>query len=422
MGPVSGTRFFLGVSLVLILLLSLISCGGGNSSTSPSGTPQPGSPPPPATGNRFLYVGVSANNGGLQGFHVDPTTGALAEVPGSPLLFGGPQANSFSQAGPVAVAQGHIFVGFGPPNFAPPVIRSYAVNPTTGALGNFTETPAGAVNGDNQFRFLATDPAGRNLYAVYQNGIASFQVNSDGSLNYLGTLGNLATATVFSLAISPTANVALLGVDNCPPKGPCGGPPNMLLLNRDPSNGALTNSSKMLWQNSTSSPGFFVFDPSGKFLIVWRSANSGGNSDISVFSFDPSTDVLTQVGSPNPPPGGLGADTFRFDSTGKFLYTLDASAASPNPMSVGAFAFDPGSGALTPVGVQSLPSGNFPSTVVVDDSFVVAVTSQAGTMPSVIYVLHRDASTGNLSAPVFSLTDRPAGLQAGLGDAVELRF
>src|SRR6202007_2585759 len=163
-----------------------------------------------------------------------------------------------SQAGPVAVAQGHVFVGFGPPNFGPPVIRSYAVDSATGSLGHFTETPAGAVNGDNQFRSLITDSAGHNLYAVYQNGIASFQVNSDGSLNYLGTLGNLATATVFSLAISPTANIALLGGDNCPPKGTCGGPPNILLLNRDPNSGALTNTNKMLLQNIPWSPSFFV--------------------------------------------------------------------------------------------------------------------------------------------------------------------
>lgn len=60
--------------------------------------------------------------------------------------------------------------------------------------------------------------------------------------------------------------------------------------------------------------------------------------------------------------------------------------------------------------------------MLVDNSFVFVVDSQAGTMPSVIYVLQRDANNGRVSPPVITLTDGPGGLQAGLSQAAELRF
>jgi hypothetical protein len=43
-------------------------------------------------------------------------------------------------------------------------------------------------------------------------------------------------------------------------------------------------------------------------------------------------------------------------------------------------------------------------------------------MPSVIYVLQRDANTGMVSSPVFTQVDKPGGLQAGLGQAAVLSF
>lgn len=351
---------------------------------------------------------------------MDSRTGALAEVPGSPLLFG-PAVNSFSQAGAIAAAKGHVFVGFGPPGFQSPVIRSYTVDASTGSLGNFVETTAGAVGGDEQVRALVTDPAARNLYAVYQNNIASFQINGDGSLTYLGTLTNLATAFVFALTIDPAANLAFLGVDNCPPKGPCGGPPDILLLNRDPNSGILSNTHKLMGQNNVVSPGALGIDPSGNHLVAWT-ADANGNAQISVFNVDSTGSLSPAAGSPYPAAGGLPPVAFTFDASGHFLYVLNSSDASPQPESVTVYALQQQKSTLQQLQNESLPPGNFPSALLETDSFVFVVDSQAGSMPSVLYVLQRDPKSGMVSSPVFTQPDRPGGLQAGLGQAVELRF
>jgi hypothetical protein len=369
----------------------------------------------------YLYVGISANEGGVQGFRMNLQTGALAEVPGSPLFFGDAM-NTFSQAGAVAAGKSHLYVGFGPPNFQLPVIRSYTVNASTGSLGNFVETNAGAVGGDEQIRALVTDPMAHNLYAVYQNNIASFQIKDDGSLTFLGTTSNLATAFIFALTIDPTANRAFLGVDNCPPRGnSCTGPPDILLLDRDPNTGMLTNTHKLERQNSVGSPGALAVDPSGNHLVA-STVSANGNSQISVFNVDSSGALTPAAGSPYSIPGGLSAVAFGFDLSGHFLYVLNSSGASPQPESVTVYAFEQQSGTLQQLESEALPSGNFPASLLVEESFVVLVDSQAGSMPSVIYVLRRDPNSGLVSPPIFTQLDRPGGLQAGLGEAVELTF
>ena len=401
---------------VLALSALLTSCGTGATSQDPAPT---GTPPSGSVNNRYLYVGVAAEAGGVQGFHVDAKTGALAEVPGSPLLFAAATPDMFSQAGALGAANGHGYVGFGPPNLQPPVLRSYAVDPATGSLGNFTQTDAGALSGDEQMRTLVADPSGRNLYVLYQNDLVSFQVNFDGSLTNLGTLTNLATGFIFSLAISPTANIAFLGVDNCPPPA-CSGPPDILLLNRDPASGLLTSTHKMMGQHNVWSPGALAFDPSGKYLLAWTIA-ANDSSQISVFRVDSAGGALT-LAATYAVPAGLSPVAFAFDPSGKLLYVLESSAASPNPESVAVYGFAQQTGTLTQLQSESLPSGNFPAALLADDSFVFVANSQAGTVPSVIYVLARDAVSGMLSAPVFTLTDTPGGTHAGLRQAAELRF
>jgi hypothetical protein len=371
-------------------------------------------------------VGIASNQGGVDGFKLDPTTGGMTEVPGAPVLFGTAQ-NSFSQAGPVAAVKGFVYLGFGPPNFASPVIRSYAVDPTTGKLGNYTEIDAGAQNGDEQMRGLVTDPSGHNLYVVYQNNIASFQINSDGSLSYLGTATNLATAFIAALTLSPTGQLAFVMVDNCPPKGnSCTGPPDFLLLNRDPNSGALSNTGKLMHQNNVADISgllSFAFDNTGKYFVAWtvNNTSTSSTSQITVYSVDYTQQTLTPVNSYTTINQGtvtsLPPVAFAFDASNSFLYVLESSEENEQPEALVAYSFNQSNGALSQLQVQPLPLGHFPGGMVVDNSFVYVIDSLAGTTPSAIYVMTHD-STGKVGAPVFTQNE---GLQ-GLGSGVELQF
>jgi hypothetical protein len=372
-----------------------------------------------------LYVGIAGNQGGVDGFKVDPATGTMTEVPGAPLLFGTAQ-DAFSQAGPVAAVKGFVYVGFGPPNLAAPVIRSYAIDPATGQLGNFTQVDAGAQDGDEQLHALVTDSSQHNLYAVYQNNIASFQINSDGSLVFLGSATNLATAFIQALTISPTGQLAFVMVDNCPPKGNnCTGPPDFLLLDRDPNSGALSNTGKMMHQNNVSDVTGLIgtaFDNTGKYFVAWtvNNTSTSSTSQVTVYSVDQTQQSLTPLKSYNTVNQGtvtsLPPVAFAFDDTNSFLYALESSAENEQPEALVVYSFDQKSGALSQLQVQPLPSGHFPGGMVVDSSFVYVINSSAGSTPSAIYVLPHDA-TGKVTAPVFTQNDSQP-----LGSGAELQF
>ena len=412
--------------------------GTGSGGSGSSGTPSGGSgsggsgsggsgstPTPSNSGNRYLYVGIGGNQGGVDGFKVDPSTGAMTEVPGAPLLFGTAQ-DSFSQAGPVAAVKGFVYVGFGPPNFGAPVIRSYTIDPATGQLGNFTQVDAEAQGSDKQMRALVTDPSGHNLYVVYQNNIASFQINSDGSLSYLGTATNLATAFIQALTISPTGQLAFVMVDNCPPKGTdCTGPPDFLLLDRDPNSGALSDTGKMMHQNNVADQSgllSFAFDNTGKYFVAWTVNNTSNSStsQVTVYSVDYTQQTLTPVKSYTTINQGtvtsLPPVAFAFDSTNSFLYVLESSIENEEPEALVAYSFNQSNGALSQLQVQPLPSGHFPGGMVVDSSFVYVIDS-LGTTPSAIYVMPHD-SAGKISAPAFTQNE----VGQGLGSGAELQF
>jgi len=426
---------FLVLLLALIVAAMLTSCagaasansalGGSSASSNLASTSSPqssSSTPAPAPTSQavapYLYVGVFQDQGGVLGYHVDSSTGALAAVPGSPLLFATATAQQFSQAGPVAAVNGDVYVGYGPPGLQSPVIRTYALDSATGGLGTYTETDAGSVGNEEQMTALVTDSIGHNLYVVYTHNIASFQINADGSLVHLGTLANLALAAVFSLAISPTGNIAFVGVDNCPPKGTCAGPPDILLLDRDPNTGDLSNTGQLMGQNNVWSPGTLAFAPSGKYLLAWTT-HVNGNSQISVYGVDYSRGTLTLApGSPYAIPGGLSPVAFGFDSSGGFLYVLNSAEFLPQAETLAVYTFAQSTGTLTQIENESLPSGNFPAALRVDDAFVFVVDSRAGPISSVIYVLPRDANAGTVASPVFTQTVS----NLGLGEAVELRF
>ena len=396
--------------------------GSGGSGSGGSG----GTPTPSSSGNRYLYVGIGGNQGGVDGFKVDPATGAMTEVPGAPLRFGTAQ-DAYSEAGPVAAVKGFVYVGFGPPNFAAPVIRAYAVDPASGQLGNFTQIDAGAQKDDDQMRGLVTDSSQHNLYVVYQNNIASFLINSDGSLSYLGTATNLATAFISALTISPTGQLAFLMVDNCPPKGNnCTGPPDFLLLTRDPNSGALSNTGKLMGQNNVSDVSgllSFAFDNTGKYFVAWtvNNTSTSSTSQVTVYSVDYTQQTLTPVKSYDTANQGtvttLPPVAFAFDSTNSFLYVLESSDENEQPQAVAVYSFDQSNGALSQLQVQPLASGHFAGGMVVDNSFVYVIDSLSGSNASVIYVLPRDA-TGKVSAPLFTQNE----VGQALGSGAELQF
>ncbi len=150
-------------------------------------TPVPGSPvPAPATASivgfaihpsgKFLYAttGLAAN--GILAWSVNPTTGALTALPGSPFapgtaLFGG----TFDPAGKFFYASAGATGG----------ITGFSVDAITGALTSLSGSPFAA---PSFFGGPTVDPSGKFLFALQKNSITTFKLDATtGSLTAQGS-------------------------------------------------------------------------------------------------------------------------------------------------------------------------------------------------------------------------------------------
>jgi 6-phosphogluconolactonase (cycloisomerase 2 family) len=118
------------------------------------------------TKNNHLYY-VSSTFDGVSEFTINPTTGALTEMPGSPV------ANPAHEGLGVRVAPNgkHLYVN------APlsGLVVAYTINTTTGKLTPVAGSPFKVPGEDN---FMDIDETGGFLYTANGNTISGFRINS----------------------------------------------------------------------------------------------------------------------------------------------------------------------------------------------------------------------------------------------------
>ena len=118
------------------------------------------------SGNHHLYY-VSMLFDGVAEFQINPTTGALTELAGSPV------ANPAHEGLGVRIAPNgkHLYVN------APDVsdIVAYTINTTTGTLTKVTGSPFKVTGHDN---FMDIDQTGKFLYVGNESTVGGFHINS----------------------------------------------------------------------------------------------------------------------------------------------------------------------------------------------------------------------------------------------------
>ncbi len=121
------------------------------------------------SGTHHLYY-VSSNFDGVSEFTINSTTGALTELPTSPV------ANPAHQGLGVRVAPNgkHLYVN-APTQFGQSFIVAYTINPTTGKLTRVNGSPF-AVPG--QPNFMDIDVTGHFLYTANGGTISGFHINT----------------------------------------------------------------------------------------------------------------------------------------------------------------------------------------------------------------------------------------------------
>jgi 6-phosphogluconolactonase (cycloisomerase 2 family) len=147
-------------------------------------------------------------------------------------------------------------------------------------------------------------------------------------------------------------------------------------------------------------------DPFYRFAYV---ANNGSHN-LSVFSLNTSTGVLTPIGAPVPT--GLNPVSVAADPSGRFVYVANQNGFAPGSGTVSAFSLNPATGALTPIVGQPFASGPEPFSVVVHPSgqflFVSSGPAPAPAAPTNdIRAFHIDQTTGALT-PISGPVPAPA--------------
>jgi 6-phosphogluconolactonase (cycloisomerase 2 family) len=136
--------------------------------------------------DRFVYVAM--DSGGTELFQLNG--GALIDVETIP-----PLATGKSEFVAITPNGQFAYIADGVSGVA-----AYSINSSTGQLTPITSTPFTAGPGTST---LAITPNGKFLYAATTTGIASYSINSDGTLSANGSLLPLTPPTVV-LSIEPT--------------------------------------------------------------------------------------------------------------------------------------------------------------------------------------------------------------------------
>jgi len=272
-------------------------------------TPISGSPFPVASGNgpsgmaidsagKFLFL-AHANLNGIFAFTRDATTGALTEVPGSPFAAG-------SAPHHVVVHPSANFLYASNLNDPMGSISAYTIDPTTGALTAIAGSPFATQAGSPGPGRLAIDPSGKYLYvglggtAAANDFVAAFSINSStGALTAVPGSPFSAGNGSFSVAVDQSGKYVYTAntVDN-----------TISAFAIDLSTGALTSVSGSPFATGATSgaPLALAMEPGGMFLYT---ANRGSDN-ISGLSLNVTTGALTPIsGSP------FGGVTNPFDLT-----------------------------------------------------------------------------------------------------------
>ena len=210
-----------GNSFVNNLLAPTISAfsiaSDGSLASSVTGSPFDAAPPTNALAgfgpwlasqSQFVYAtefeGSSGQPGGVAAFKLDPNTGALTSVSGSPFSTG--PVGSPAQIVYDAARGPFVYVALSNPPSFQNLIAAFSVDQSTGALTPVPGSPFAAANTAT----LVLDPSGQFLFTGNSGtSIVEYKVGSDGSLTSLPGTPAIATAPfVFSRNYLYTSSTA----------------------------------------------------------------------------------------------------------------------------------------------------------------------------------------------------------------------
>jgi probable HAF family extracellular repeat protein len=309
--------------------------------------------------NQFAYV-ANRDSENVQGYKIDPVTGALIALPASPFNTG--------QMGNVAITIDEVGRFVYVANYgATDTIAGFRIEPLSGKLVPLAGSPYPATP---YLARITVDPSGKYAYSVSPsiNTVTAYRIDPiTGRLTLLQAL-TLQTAAFFpgTVTVDPLGKfVYLTNVYSN----------NVSAYAINPTNGELTLIPGSPFATGVGAEGLAI-DPQDRFAFV--DAGTGTY----VYAIDPGTGALTLLDAPSATT--VPATVNAVEPRGKFLYTASAMGLQGYDIMQGDGGRFDGPGSLTPIGAPFSPGGGLGAanadSVVVDytGSFAYAAYTSYG--------------------------------------------
>jgi 6-phosphogluconolactonase (cycloisomerase 2 family) len=312
--------------------------------------------PPEPDYKHYAYVANSESQT-ISAFTIDPGTGTLTPIAGSPFPAGG--AHPWSVASPPSGKFLYVL------NYATRDISIFGIDASTGALTTTSGLPC--PTGGTYPTWISIEPTGRFIYVAdsAMNVVSGFAINATtGALTpFAGSPFSTGISPV-SIAIDPSGKFAYAAN---------AGSHSLSAFAIDAVTGLLSTVPGSPFSVGGTSPTTVGVDPSGKYVYV----TNGASDNISAFAIDSASGALAVVpGSPFAS-GGTAPAFVALDPSGKFAYAANAGAT------ISAFAIAAASGVLTAVpGSPFAAEGVYPKAIAFEHSgrFAYVANSYSATV------------------------------------------
>ncbi len=304
---------------------------------------------------RFMYrYGRVGNFIGVLGYTIDPQTGALALIPGSPFPAGFPAVFGNVAASVMRMHPDGQYLYFSHEDGATTDefhIAAFSINATTGALQRASGTALAVPSIPDDMVF---DPLGRFMYALFHDTrqVAAARINvADASLQAItGGLGSATGGNPWRGIVDPSGRFLVTAVD-----GPVRAVTELFTI--DQTTGALMAGTFL---DTVQAPSFAVGTPvlHGNGRLLYQSIAT--SNDISVTVLREFMDQGTlHVPAVNPVDTLAEPTELAMDPAGKWLYVAGGSSNT-----LAAYSIDVSSGALQPVPGGPVAVGTNPFAIV----------------------------------------------------------
>lgn len=158
---------------------------------------------------KFLYVSnLNDAMGGISGYTINPTSGVLTAIAGAPF----PTQAGFPGPNHMAIGAGDkfLYVAMSGTANANHGISAFTVDPSSGALTQIAGSPFPT---GNDPQGIATDPSGKFLYTanIQDKTVSAFTIDSSGALTVVSGSPFTTQAAPAALAIDPAGQFLFVG-------------------------------------------------------------------------------------------------------------------------------------------------------------------------------------------------------------------